>query len=146
MKTIILSLSLVFTLSSFIAHAEELKAKKLENVEFLSISYTDFKPGKADRAMEIIREHYFPASKKAGTQVPYIVRLQSGEWDMVTAWKLKDGYSSMEWELTADGVKWMSAFMKQEGEEKSKKIRDEFNNLIQRTSHVIGYHPTDIKE
>ncbi|UUO24604.1 hypothetical protein FGD67_16245 [Colwellia sp. M166] len=146
MKTIILSLSLVFSLASFIAHAEELKAKKLENVEFLSISYTDFKPGKADRAMEIIRDHYFPASKKAGTQVPYIVQLHSGEWDMITAWKLKDGYSSMEWELTEDGVKWMSAFMKQEGKEKSKEIRDEFNSLIQRSSHVIGYHPTDIKE
>jgi len=126
-------------------HAEELKPKKLENVEFLSMSYTDFKPGKADRAMEMIREHYLPASKKAETPVPYIVRLQSGEWDMITTWTLKDGYSSMEWELSADGIKWMEAFRQQEGKEESEKIRDEFNSLIQRSNHVTGYHPTNIK-
>lgn len=44
----------------------------------MSITYTDFKLGKADRAIEIITDHYFPASKTAGTQVPYIMRLQSG--------------------------------------------------------------------
>ncbi len=145
MKKFIISLSLILTISSFMINAEELKAKKLENVQFLSMSFTDFKPGKADRAMEIIRDHYFPASKEAGTPVPYIVRLQSGEWDMVTAWSLKNGYSSMEWELTEDGVKWMKAFVKREGEDKSKEIREEFNSLVQRSNHVIGYHPNDIK-
>ncbi|WP_440874377.1 hypothetical protein [Thalassotalea sp. PLHSN55] len=144
-KGIIVSLSLMFASSSIMANAEDLKPKKLENVDFLSISYTDFKAGKSDRAMEIIREHYFPASKEAGTQVPYIVRLQSGEWDMVTAWNLKNGYSSMEWEMSEDGIKWMKAFNKREGEEKAKAIREEFNSLIQRSNHVIGYHPKDIK-
>jgi hypothetical protein len=37
-----------------------------------------------------------------GTQVPYIIRLQSGEWDMATAWTLKDGYSSMEWDISVE--------------------------------------------
>jgi hypothetical protein len=144
-KAIIVSLAFVLTVLPFIADAEERKPKKLANVEYLSITYTDFKPGKADRAMEIIKEHYFPASKTAGTPVPYIVRLQSGEWDMITAWTLEEGYSSMEWEISADGIKWMQAFNKQEGKEKSKEIRDEFNSLIQRSNHVIGYHPIDIK-
>jgi len=51
----------------------------------MSINYTDFTPGTADRAMEIITAHYFPVSKTVGTQVPYIIRLQSGDWDMATA-------------------------------------------------------------
>ncbi|MFT5634576.1 MAG: hypothetical protein ACI89T_000002 [Cognaticolwellia sp.] len=95
--------------------------------------------------MKIIKEHYFPASKTTGTQVPYIVRLQSSEWDMATAWTLKEGYSSMEWEISAEGIKWMQAFGKQDGEKKPKEISDEFNRLIQRSNHVIGYHPIDIK-
>ena len=114
--------------------AEEQKPKKFADVEYMSITYTDFKPGKVDRAMEIITDHYFPASKAAGTQVPYIIRLQSGEWDMATAWTLKDGYSSMEWDVSAEGIKWMEAFNKQEGTEKSKELRDEFNILIQRSN------------
>lgn len=144
-KTITSGLFFLLTVLPFMTDAEELKPKKLENVQYLSISYTDFKPGKTDRAMEIIRNHFFKASKAAGTQVPYIVRLQSGEWDMVTAWTLNEGYASMEWELSADGIKWMQAFIKQEGKEKSKEIRDEFDSLIQRSNHVIDYHPVDIK-
>ncbi|MBA6223103.1 MULTISPECIES: hypothetical protein [unclassified Colwellia] len=144
-KAIIVSLSFLLTVMPFTIDAEEQKPKKFADVEYMSITYTDFKPGKADRAMEIITDHYFPASKTAGTQVPYIIRLQSGEWDMATAWTLKDGYSSMEWDVSAEGIKWMEAFNKQEGIEKSKELRDEFNSLIQRSNHVIGYHPINIK-
>jgi len=144
-KAIVSSLSFCLAVTSFMNNAEEQKPKKLEDVQFLSITYTDFKHGKTDRALEIIKNHYFPASKKAGTQVPYIVKFQSGEWDMATLWNLKNGYSSMEWEVTEEGIKWLKAFNKQEGKEKSKEIRDEFNSLIQRSNHVIGYHPTDIE-
>ena len=95
--------------------------------------------------MEIIRDHYYPASIEAGTSVPYIIRHQTGEWDTTTIWTLKDGYSSMEWETAEDDIKWMKAFNKREGEEKAKAIREEFLSLIMRSDHVIGYHPTDIK-
>jgi hypothetical protein len=77
--------------------------------------------------------------------VPYIIRRRSGEWNMATAWTLKDGYSSMEWDISVEGIKWMEAFNKQEGIRKSKELSDEFNSLIQRSNHVIGYHPIDIK-
>ena len=56
-KAIIVSLAFVLTVLPFIADAEERKPKKLANVEYLSITYTDFKSGKADRAMEIIFQH-----------------------------------------------------------------------------------------
>ena len=133
-KAIMVSLSFLLTVMPFTIDAEEQKPKKFADVEYMSITYTDFKPGKVDRAMEIITDHYFPASKTAGTQVPYIIRLQNGEWDMATAWTLKDGYSSMEWKISAEGIKWMEAFNKQEGTEKSKELRDEFNILIQRSN------------
>lgn len=133
-KAIMVSLSFLLTVMPFTIDAEEQKPKKFADVEYMSITYTDFKPGKVDRAMEIITDHYFPASKTAGTQVPYIIRLQSGEWDMATAWTLKEGYSSMEWEISAEGIKWMQAFNKKEGTEKSKELRDEFNSLIQRSN------------
>jgi hypothetical protein len=77
--------------------------------------------------------------------VPYIIRRRSGEWNMATAWTLKDGYSSMEWNISAEGIKWMEAFNKQEGIRKPKELSDEFNSLIQRSNHVIGYHPFYIK-
>ncbi len=144
-KSIMFTVIFLFTFVASTIHAEELKPTKTANAQYLSISYTDFKPGKADRALEIIRNHYVKASQKAGTPVPYIVVLHSGEWDMVTVWTLKEGYASMEWEITEDGIKWMQAFNELEGEEKGKEIREEFNSLIHRSSHQIGYHPTDIK-
>jgi len=144
-KAIVSSLSFLLAVTSFMINAEEQQPKKLENVQFLSITYTDFKPEKTNKAMEIIKNHYFPASKKAGTQVPHVVRFHSGEWDIATIWDLKKGYSSMEWEVNEEGIKWINALNKQEGKEKSKEIRDEFNSLIQRSNQEIGYHSTDIK-
>ncbi|MFT6194751.1 MAG: hypothetical protein ACJASU_001654 [Cognaticolwellia sp.] len=64
---------------------------------------------------------------------------------MATAWTLKDGYSSMKWDISAGGIKWIEAFNKQKGIEKSKELSAEFNSLIQRSNHVIGYHRINIK-
>jgi len=124
------------------AHAQEEAPvpTRYENVDWHSVVMMDFKPGKRARAMEIIDDHFIPASKTAGTNLPVMVELQAGEWDVMMLWPMKDGPSAMEWEISPDGIKWRTALNEAIGStEKADELWQEYMSLVDDATSYIGF-------
>lgn len=125
------------------AAAQDFKAKKLDNPQWKRIFLIDFKPGKNDRANEIIRNYFMKADQTAGISGPsFAVDLMSGEWDILVAFDMKGGVDDLNWEISPDDEKWMKAMGTLAGSpEKAKAILDEWAGLIQReTSYLAKVH------
>lgn len=113
---------------------------KYENAVYFTMTIVDFKPGKAERAFEIISDHYMKASEVAGLPGPYQLHFKTGEWDAGFIWKLENGPADLEWYRSANDVKWMEALSKQEGGGKAaQKLMAEFNSLIARSKDTFGH-------
>jgi len=122
------------------AQEEGPEAQRLEGVTWNSVVLIDFKVGKEDRAMEIVSNNFIPASKKAGTQVPRVIDLQTGPWDVMLVWTMEDGPAEMTWETSPEQAKYQKTLMGMVGgKEKMEKIGDEYNSLINRTTSFLGY-------
>lgn len=115
-----------------------------ENVDYLNIIMVDIKPGKRGRAEEIIDDYFRKASKAAGTQQPYLVHLQTGSWDFIVAWDMKDGPAELTYTNNPDGAKWFAALAELTGgEEQAQALWDEYQSLIARSTTMIGHHHHD---
>jgi len=136
---IALFLSMAGLATSAQAQDEGPQPKRYEDVTWNEVVLVDFKAGKEDRAMEIIEDHYNPATRKAGTQVPRHVNLQTGPWDLMLIWTLQDGPSEMAWETSPEDAKFEKAFVEMHGEEKAQEIGDEITSAIARTTSFVGF-------
>lgn len=122
------------------AQEEAPEPTRFENVDWHSVVMLDFKPGKQGRAMEIIDDHFIPASQEAGTGMPVMIELQAGEWDAIMVWAMDDGPSAMEWEVSPDGIKWRTALNKaMGGAEKADALWQEYMSLIDDATSYIGF-------
>ena len=122
------------------AQEEGPEAKRLEGVTWNSVVLIDFKAGKEDQAMEIVSNNFIPASKKSGTQVPHVIDLQTGAWDMMYVWTMKEGPSEMTWETSPESVKLQKAMMEMaESKKEMEKTWDEYQSFIARSTSFIGY-------
>lgn len=128
------------------AQEEAPKAEKHENVTWYAVTQIDFKPGKADAAKKIIREHYVPASEQAGTPGPVMaLEHQTGEWDMTVIWHMKRGPGELEWKNTPEGAKWQAKFVEMAGgPEKAREIGEAFSSYIAREHVTIAMQSPDI--
>ena len=118
----------------------EIKAKKFENPQWKTIVLVDLKPGKNDRALEIIKNYFVKANEKSGVAGPSLeVWLFSGEWDYMLVWDFKEGIEEMNWETSPNEVKWLNSMNEIAGSpEKGKAILDEFASLVNRSTSYIG--------
>ena len=121
------------------AQEEGPEAQRLEGVTWNQVQLVDFKSGKEERAMEIIEDRFLPLVKKAGTQIPRTVEMQTGPWDLLLVWTLKDGPSDMTWEISPEEIETMKAAQEMFGQEKMEKISDEYSSLIARETSFVGF-------
>lgn len=134
-----LAAALLITGSAF-AQEDDSGPVKYENAAYFTMTYVDFKPGKAERAFEIIREHFMKAGKASGTPGPKTLHFKTGEWDAAFIWKLENGPADLEWYRSPNDVKWMEALTKQEGgKEAVGKLMKEWSSLIARGSTTFGH-------
>jgi hypothetical protein len=124
-------------------HAQEEgapEAQRYENVDWHSVELIDFKAGKTGRAMEIIGDHFVPASEQAGTQVPRTVELQTGRWDLIFIWTMEEGPSEMTWETSPEDAGWQRTLAEIAGsEEEAENLLDEYQSLIARETSYVGF-------
>lgn len=115
-----------------------------DDAKYVDIVLLDFKPGKRERALEIIDEHFVPAGEKAGTPAPkLVIHFQSGSWDTAALWDLAGGMADLEWYQSPDNVKWREALVEQVGdEEKAAALLEEWAASIARRSSQIGHYHT----
>jgi len=124
------------------AHAQEEAPEptRYENVDWHSVTLIKFKPGQQSRAMEIIDDHFLPASQEAGTDRPVMIELQAGEWDAMFVWTMDEGPSAMEWEISPDGIKWRTALNEaMGGAEKADELWQEYMSLLADDTSYIGF-------
>jgi len=143
MKTfvLLLSLTLVLILTAEVSVAQEMEPKKIENAEWKRVVYIDYKPGKTNRALEIITNHYGPAADKAGTSRPLMaVWMGSGEYDLVLVWAMEGGIEDMNWEISPRSTKWRTTLNEMAGgSDKAQAIVDEYQSLIASISTDLGF-------
>jgi len=113
-----------------------------EDAKYVTVTHVKFKPGKRERAMEIIAEHFVKATEAAGTPGPLgVIHYQSGEWDMLAVWRLEGGMADLEWYRSADNIKWFAALAEQEGgEDAAGALLDEYRGLVDESETDIGHY------
>ena len=89
-----------------------------DDSRYVSVTYVNYKPGKRERAFEIIAEHFKPAGEKAGVPGPLgTIHFQTGKWDAMFVWKMEGGMADLEWYRSEEDIKWFEALAEQEGGE-----------------------------
>ncbi len=138
--SVISAMMTIFGLSHF-AYSEELpKAGKRENVDYYEIVLVKYKSGMARKAGKVIKDHFAPAGRAAGTPHPFVMHMQTGEWDSVFFWK-QSSMGNFDWYMSANEGKWFAEFVKQSGsKEKADKILADYNAMIAHTSKQIGHN------
>ncbi len=141
MKTIkMLSLGICLVFGFQGMFAQEMTAKKYDNPQWYNIVYVDYLPGKYNKARAIIQDYFIKASEQAGTPGPVMVlEMNSGPYDIMALWHMKDGIESMNWEVSPNDVKWRKALNEIAGSaEKASEIQKEYQSYIASSSNSIG--------
>ena len=112
------------------AHPDEPTPPVNTDVMWHTITVIDYKPGTVDEAQVRI-EKFETASETAGTTLPVIYWFESGKYDLVVTWKLKDGPADLKGKWSPDGNTWWNALVAQEGsEEAALQLQSTYNELI----------------
>jgi hypothetical protein len=113
-----------------------------DDARYLSITYVMFKPGQRETAMEIISEHFVPATEKAGTNPPMLaIHFQSGKWDAAFIWELQGGMADLEWYRSPDNIKWFNALAELEGgADQADEIWQKYLGTVAEAQTEVGHH------
>jgi hypothetical protein len=115
-----------------------------EDAKYVSTTVIKFKPGKRERAMEIIAEYFVKASEKAGTAGPMLViHMQTGSWDIAAVWELEGGTADLQWYRSPDNIKWREALNEiAGGEDEGAAILKEYGSSVADSLSNIGHYHT----
>lgn len=137
MKKIILFTGLAFFLIYSVNAQDDPKPQKYEDVTWHNVVKVDFKSGQSSRAKQIIKM-FEKAGQEAGVKGPEKFWFETGKYDVMFIWTMKDGPGSMEWMRTEDNIKWRKAMIEQLGsEEKLQEIQKEYSQLISSSTNEI---------
>jgi len=135
------AIAMALSIGAITTQASAVDPEKRENVDYLTMTLVDFKAGTRTKAIAIIAESFTPAAIKAGTPQPWVMHFQTGSWDMVLFWDLKNGMADMEWDVSPDNIKWKTAFDELSGgAEKADAIYAEYLSYIARSKTNVGHH------
>ena len=128
-KILILIAPFIFTALSY-AHPDEPTPPDDNSVMWHSITVIDYKPGTLDDVKALIKK-FDAASETAGTLLQEIYWFESGKYDLIVTWKLKEGEPNFEGKWSPYGEPWWNALVELEGsEEAARKLQADYNNLI----------------
>lgn len=119
--------------------------QRMENVTWARVVMTKFKPGKRQRAMEIIQNYFAKADgmtgKKSGI---HGIHLDTGEWDIIYVFPMAGGPADLTWATAPDDIAWMEQMAKLAGgQDQALAIIAEFDSLIANQTSFIGHAHTD---
>ncbi|UJH67770.1 hypothetical protein [Allomuricauda sp. SCSIO 65647] len=137
-KIIGLGICLLFGVQDLLS--QEMASKKYDNPQWYNIVYVDYKPGTYDKAQSIIQDYFIKASEKAGTPQPVMaLELNSGSYDSMLLWHMKEGVEGMNWDISPDDVKWRTALNEIAGSaEKASEILKDYQSCIASSSNTIA--------
>jgi len=101
---------LMFSVPAIAQDDDEGPMTQGDDAKYLSITHIKYKTGQRSEAMEMINEHFIPASEKAGLPGPILaIHYQTGKWDVTVVWEMAGGMADLEWYRSADDIKWFEA-------------------------------------
>ena len=114
---------------------------RLENVTIINVVHVAYKPGKRQRAMEIIDDHFAAAREAAETPGPlYVIHYDTGKYDVTLAWELAGGFDDLMWYRSPNNVAWFNALAELEGgEEAAQALLAEFRSLIAHRHNEVAH-------
>ena len=116
---------------------------ELSKVDWYRIELVKWKPGKAERAHEII-EMFEKTDAELGFKGVLDFHVSTGEWDSIVAMPMRGGIAQMGWASNPEDKKWDEAFAKQVGGmDKAKAIYEEFDSLMADRQRHIGHIDRD---
>ncbi|PVW14670.1 hypothetical protein [Marixanthomonas spongiae] len=119
--------------------AQEMKAKKHENPEWVRIAYVKFKPMMKDKAKSIINDYFMKAGQNSGGAAPTSYDLASGEYDMLVIFPMEKGIETLNYKMTEEDVKWMGELSKLTGgQEKAMAKMQEFYSYVAKMDSDIA--------
>lgn len=138
-RTVSMITILAIALSFNLAQAEEGKRYE-DSAKWKSVVKVNYKPGKRDEALGIIRDYYVKASIKAGTLRPEsVLEMHTGDYDLLIIWHMKGGITDMTWEKSPDNIKWRAALNELAGsKEKAQEILTQYINCVETTENDIA--------
>jgi hypothetical protein len=115
-----------------------------EDAVYIRVTHMKFKPGKRERAMEIVAEHFRPAGADAGLPGAMLaIHYQTGKWDVAWVSVLEGGMADLEWYRSPNNIKWWNSFVEREGgEEAAAALMSEFQASVADTLAEVGHYHT----
>ena len=115
---------------------------KRDATYYMVVSY-DFKEGKNADAAKIVDDYFLKASKAVGLAGPaWQLRMMTGPWDVIVAWKMDGGLAEGEWQVSANDVKWFKALSDVAGgAEQAQAKLDEFDSYVDHSASELAFIP-----
>ena len=138
--SIALTVALAVGLSGLpsVTSAQE-EPEKRENVRYYRVVHLNFKPGHNQAAWAILYTNIGPAVRAAGRDF-VALDWESGPWDSTIYIALEEGYGSLEYAQSPEGVAFRKALNEQAGgEEAGQKIWDEWMSHIDSSSQAVAH-------
>lgn len=89
--------------------------KKYEDPTWSRVTRIAFFPGKRGAAIEIIQNHFRPATVASGGTQPTVYHHATGRFDLTAVWTLPEGTDSLDWEVSPESIAWREALAEQLG-------------------------------
>lgn len=137
-KNLLPAVALIFCFN-FLS-AQEMTAKKYENLQWYVVTLIKFEDGKIDDAKKIIKEHFIPTDQASGQRGPVMgLDLLFSDWDHIVIFPMDEGIQGLDWEVSPREVEWMKAFNAHTGsEEKGKEVMDEFQSYVKNYKNMLA--------
>jgi hypothetical protein len=134
----------MFTVPASAQDAEDGAMNQGEDAVYIRVTHMKFKPGKRERAMEIVAEHFRPAGADAGLPGAMLaIHYQTGKWDAAWVSVLEGGMADLEWYRSPNNIKWWNSFVEREGgEEAAAALMSEFQASVADSLEEVGHYHT----
>ena len=130
MKKVFALIAPLFLSTLLFAFPEEPIPSANNNVLWHSITMIDYTPGNVEKAKALILK-FETASVIAGTALPVVYWFESGKYDLILTWKLKEGVTDFQGKWSPYGESWWMALVELEGsEEAAMKLQTDYNDLV----------------
>ena len=135
--------ALPFAATPALADDHEGDKPELANKDWYNIVYIDFHDGKVAEAKSLI-EAFMKVDAALGEEGPIAFAMNSGEWDMMVAFKMQEGIGSMGWKDNPRQAKWNAELARQlGGEDKAAEHWAKYLATVKRSSSDIAHIDLD---
>ncbi|MEM8726226.1 MAG: hypothetical protein AAGE86_11960 [Pseudomonadota bacterium] len=139
-KSLMIAAALALPLVATPALAQE---PELANKEWYNVVFIDFHEGKTEEAMKLI-ESFMKVDEALGREGPIAMHMNTGEWDMMVAFKMEDGIGEMGWKSNPRNEAWNAELARQlGGEDKAVEHWGKYLALVKESRTEIAHVDLD---